>query len=263
MGTYAYVRKAIWKKTGKIVAIKTSRGSTSITMLKNEFNLLKRLDDDNIIKVFEYLENKSKGEAYLIMEYFKGITLDEYINENGVLSEEDSKMIITCILSSIQYIHDLGIAHRDIKPENVLINEKKIIKIIDFNISKSFLSQSFDSENRFRSVLFTQISSPLYCAPEIKEQWSYNESIDIWGAGTILFTMLFGSFISHSLNKFKCVTERSCSIREIINSQTNITEIWKQFILSLLSNSPDDRPTAEEALQLEWVRELNKDDFNY
>ena len=60
MGTYAYVRKATCKKTGKIVAIKTSRGSTSISMLKSEFNLLKRLSDDNIIKVFDYIDNKSK-----------------------------------------------------------------------------------------------------------------------------------------------------------------------------------------------------------
>lgn len=162
MGTYAYVRKAVCKKTGKTVAIKTSRGSTSISMLKNEFNLLKRLSDDNIIKVYDFLDNNSKSEAYLVMEYFEGVTLGEYVDDNGPLSQEDSKTIITQILSSIQYIHDLGIAHRDIKPENILINDDMTIKVIDFNISKSFLSDSFDSDNRFRSVLYTQISSPLY-----------------------------------------------------------------------------------------------------
>ena len=253
IGTYAYVRKATNKKTGKIVAIKTSRGDTSMTMLKNEFNLLKRLSDDNIITVYDYIENKFKSESYLIMEYFEGVTLDEYITNNGVLSQEDSKLIVAQILSSIQYLHDLGIAHRDIKPENILINTQKEVKLIDFNISKSFTSQSFESECKFKSVLFTQISSPLYCAPELKEHTGYSESIDIWGVGTIAFTLLFGTFTSYSFNKSKTVVDRIDQIKEIISNQTNISDECKHFMYSVFENNPNERPTAEEALRSEWI----------
>jgi serine/threonine protein kinase len=106
-------------------------------MLQKEYNLLKRLADDNIIKVYDFTEDESKNEAYLIMEYFTGINLDEYIEENGVLTEKESAIVLYQILSSVQYLHELGIAHRDIKPENILINEDKEIKLIDFNISKA------------------------------------------------------------------------------------------------------------------------------
>jgi serine/threonine protein kinase len=106
-------------------------------MLQKEYNLLKRLADDNIIKVYDFTEDASKNEAYLIMEYFAGINLDEYIEENGVLTEKESAIVLYQILSSVQYLHELGIAHRDIKPENILINEDKEIKLIDFNISKA------------------------------------------------------------------------------------------------------------------------------
>ena len=253
MGTYAYVRKATNKKTGQTVAIKTSRGNTSMSMLKSEFNLLKRLSDDNIVKVYDYIENKSKCESYMIMEYFEGVTLEEYVSENGVFTEEDSKAIIVQIISSIQYLHELGIAHRDIKPENILINDEKTIKMIDFNISKSFMSQSISCENKFKSVFFTQICSPLYCAPELKEQVGYNESIDIWGVGTVLFTMLFNSFSSYSLGRTKTVVERSDQIREIISKQVSISDEWRAFILSLFEVNPNDRPTAQEALDFGWI----------
>lgn len=163
MGTYSYVRHAVEKKTNRHVAIKTSRGNTSCNLLKKEYNLLKRLADDNIIKVYDFTEDVSKNEAYLIMEYFEGLNLDEYIEKNGVLSEKDSAIVLYQVLSSVQYLHELGIAHRDIKPENILINEDKEIKIIDFNISKARNSQVVSwGESKFTSVFHTQISSPLY-----------------------------------------------------------------------------------------------------
>eukprot|EP00345_Euplotes_harpa_P018466 CAMPEP_0168334428 /NCGR_PEP_ID=MMETSP0213-20121227/10263_1 /TAXON_ID=151035 /ORGANISM="Euplotes harpa, Strain FSP1.4" /LENGTH=248 /DNA_ID=CAMNT_0008339073 /DNA_START=49 /DNA_END=792 /DNA_ORIENTATION=- len=180
MGTYAFVRSATEKKTGRHVAIKTCRGETSRVFLKNEYNLLKRLADDNIIQVYDLIEDKTKSESYLIMEYFEGSNLDEYVSENGAMSEADARLIIKQLLNSLQYLHELGIAHRDIKPENILINQQKEIKVIDFNISKSKKADIEDGERKFTSIFYTQISSPLYCAPELKNNIGYTESIDIW-----------------------------------------------------------------------------------
>jgi serine/threonine protein kinase len=198
MGTYAYVRHAVDNKTGKHVAIKTSRGATSCGMLKNEYNLLKRLADDNIVKVFDFSEDESKMESYLIMEYFKGKSLDQFVEDNSSLNEEEAKFILHQLISSVRSLHELGIAHRDIKPENILLNDEKEVKLIDFNISKANSGSSVsENESKFTSVFHTQISSPLYCAPEIKENSCYTESVDIWGIGIVLFTMLFGSLKSH------------------------------------------------------------------
>lgn len=211
MGTYSYVRHGIEKDTERHVAIKTSRGTNSREMLQKEYELLKRLADDNIVKVFDFVEDKSKNESYLIMEYFEGLTLDEHIEKHGVLSENDAKEVIKQILTSIEGLHDLGIAHRDIKPENVLINSSLEIKLIDFNISKASPSQEpFRPEKlqKFNSIFHTQISSPLYCAPELKNSLTYSESVDIWGAGVILFTLLLGSFKSYDLSQYKDPTER-------------------------------------------------------
>jgi serine/threonine protein kinase len=225
-------------------------------MLQKEYNLLKRLADDNIIKVYDFTEDASKNEAYLIMEYFTGINLDEYIEENGVLTEKESAIVLYQILSSVQYLHELGIAHRDIKPENILINEDKEIKLIDFNISKARNSEVISwGESKFTAIFHTQISSPLYWAPEIKEQTSYTESVDIWGIGIILFTMLFGSLKLHSLNRLKTAKERSSCIVGIINDQRSVSDEWKLYLLNMLAVSAHERPTAEEALENEWFED--------
>lgn len=210
-GTYSYVRHGVEKSTNRHVAIKTSRGNNSTEMLKKEYDLLKRLADDNIIKVYDFVEDKSKNESFIIMEYFEGLTLDEFVEKQGPLTEKQAKEVIKQILSSIEGLHDLGIAHRDIKPENVLINSDLEIKLIDFNISKASANQEPFRPlklQKFNSIFHTQISSPLYCAPELKNSMTYSESVDIWGAGIILFTLLLGSFKSYSLSQYKDATER-------------------------------------------------------
>ena len=53
------------------------------------------------------------------------------------LSEEESKVIFKQIVDGVAYMHDKNIIHRDLKLENVLINNDKVIKIIDFGFSTS------------------------------------------------------------------------------------------------------------------------------
>ena len=72
------------------------------------------------------------------MEYFEGVTLDTRIADSGVMTEDQSKAVVSQLLSAVQYLHSVGVAHRDIKPENVIINDDNEVKLIDFNISKHF-----------------------------------------------------------------------------------------------------------------------------
>ena len=191
-------------------------------MLKSEYDILKQVSHCCIPRVIKFAENASKHESDIVMEYFEGVTLDTRISDSGVMTEDKSKLVVSQLLSAEQYLHSVGVAHRDIKPENVLINDDSEVKLIDFNISKHFDRDAED--DKFKCVFYTQISSPLDNAPELKTQLRYNESVDIWGAGTVLFTLLFGTFASHSLNKEKNVLDRSSCIKDIINEDTKISD---------------------------------------
>lgn len=62
-----------------------------------------------------------KTHLYIVLDYMNGGTLYEKV-KRGKLSEKETASVIKQVASSIEYIHDLGIAHRDLKPENIVIS---------------------------------------------------------------------------------------------------------------------------------------------
>lgn len=171
VGTYSYVKHAVDKLSGDHFAIKISRRTNSREMLKNEYNILKTIEHKNVVKVFDFIDNDLKDESYLVMEYFNGKSILELVEENTSFSESETKQTIVQLTEVISHLHSKGIAHRDIKPENVLVNDEKEVKVIDFNVSKVTLnadSSSDEPSKKFKSFYLTQISSPLYAAPELK-----------------------------------------------------------------------------------------------
>lgn len=90
------------------------------------------------------------------------------------------------IVSAISYCHAKNIVHRDLKPENILFDSKKSssnLKIIDFGASTKFSDET---------KLSKLIGTTYYIAPEILKKELYNEKVDIWSLGVILYIMLCG-----------------------------------------------------------------------
>lgn len=89
------------------------------------------------------------------------------------------------MLKAIEYLHENKVCHRDIKPSNVLVlkSEDKI-KLTDFNISKLCKSKAMR--------MLTHTGTEAFLAPEMHTSEVYNEKIDLWSAGCVLYTMLAG-----------------------------------------------------------------------
>ena len=105
---------------------------------RQEITILQNLDHPNVLKLYEYFEDKQN--VYLVTEMCKGGELFDRIIEVEFFCEKVAASVFKQILRSLHYCHNQGVAHRDIKPENFLFettDQDSDIKIIDFGLSKT------------------------------------------------------------------------------------------------------------------------------
>lgn len=89
------------------------------------------------------------------------------------------------MIDAVRYLHSQGVSHRDLHADNILIDKNsKILKIIDFNVSKQG-GQLFGSDH---DLFYTPTGVPKYRAPECNEG-SYSEKNDIWMLGLIAYRL--------------------------------------------------------------------------
>ena len=252
-GAFGIVVKAIEISTEKIVAVKILNIRNSKIKKENiikEVNLLKNLNHPNIVKFLDFYEEADK--IYIVMEYYEGGTLKQYIQDNqNKINEDKARIIIKQLLNALSYLHYVcDICHRDIKPENIMLLKKddiNTIKLLDFGLS----SDSFESKSYMENC-----GTLIYMAPEQINNMSYSKIVDIWSVGIILYMLL-----NNGKNPFYTPGENS---EEIINRITKgkllfddenfpICKMCKKFLYKLLKKNPSYRYTARTALEHPWI----------
>lgn len=152
--------------------------------LKQEAEMLCALDHPGIVKFLNYVE--SPEGVYLIMEYVRGITLEDFIhNKNGLVVEKKAYPMITEMLDAFAYAHSKGIVHRDIKPSNIIIQEDGHIKVMDFGIAQ-IMSESRTLDSKY------MVGTPTYMSPEQVYSKDVDERSDIYSIGVLIHHMLTG-----------------------------------------------------------------------
>lgn len=86
-GCSSVVKLCRRKSTGVLFAVKIFRAFDDeyIHFAKNEFNNLKTIDSEHVVKVYEMFYDQNKCKIYTVMEYCKGITLHKLVSEVGPL----------------------------------------------------------------------------------------------------------------------------------------------------------------------------------
>ena len=171
------------------------------------------------------------------MEYCNGLPLDKYIKAHSSIPQKTIFTFTQQILKSLNKIHSSGIIHRDIKPANLFVNNDCDIKIGDFGLATNIHS-SINKE-----VL---VGTPLYLSPEQLSHKHYNEKVDIFASGLVLYEMCAC---------FETLMERRESIIALRNGKGVVQKVKENYpcetelILLMTKSDYRERPSAGEVLK--------------
>ncbi len=187
-GGMALVYRAIDLRTGHSVAVKILRPEFNedvefLARFQREATTASKMSHHNIVNLLDV--GKDGSYQYLVMEYVKGKTLKEVLEEKGALPPPIAAQIAIRILSALQHAHNNGIIHRDIKPQNILVHSEGHVKVADFGIARVAGSNTISKAD---SVM----GSVHYFSPEQARGEDVSSASDLYSVGVVLYEMLTG-----------------------------------------------------------------------
>jgi len=255
-GSFGRVFKARRKFTGRMVAIKMiskmDRTQEDLISFKREISILRKMDHPNIMHLLDIFETDTD---FCVVSELGRSDLFQIIEDNQKLPEEAIRTITAQLVSALNYLHNRQIIHRDMKPQNVLITAGGSVKLCDFGFARA-LSRTTLALNSIKGT-------PLYMAPELVQEHSYQEGIDVWSLGIILFELYYGKppFFTDSIYKLIQMV-----VHDPITWPGPISEEFKSFLSSALQKNPNSRASCEQLMNHPFISSVklsNYDDKDY
>lgn len=187
-GGTAKVYLAFDHKDEQNIALKVLKGELvteqKIRYFNREAQAISMLDNDNIIKIYDWGHDTVNNIHFIAQEYVEGMTIKEYLKLSSNLAVTEVVAITEKILDGLAHAHINGVIHKDIKGQNILIDAEKNIKITDFGIADILE----DETTKTQSLMGT----PQYVAPETLNRNISNAQTDIYSVGILMYELLCG-----------------------------------------------------------------------
>lgn len=208
--------------------------------LRQEIEILKGLRHENIVLLLDTFETKT--EFCLVIEYCQG-ELFEILEEDKSLPEDVIKSIAQQLVSALHYLHSNRIIHRDMKPQNILISHSGVVKLCDFGFARAM---------RDNTMMTSIKGTPLYMSPELVQEQPYNNTVDLWSLGVILYELFVGQppfFTNNLVSLIKLI------VRETVKYPDNMSPLFKDFLKGLLNKDPNKRLNWPKLLEHPFLQE--------
>ena len=261
-GGMAYVYRAYDRIENRWVAIKILREELSdnsdfLRRFRNESKAIAVLSHPNIVKVYDV----SFGDRiqYIVMEYVDGITLKQYIEQQGEIKWREALYFTVQILQALQHAHERGIIHRDIKPQNIMLLEDGSIKVMDFGIARFTQAET-------QTMTDKAIGSVHYIAPEQARGGHINDKADIYSVGVMLYEMLTGQLPFVADNAVSvAIMQMQAEATPPTRINPSIPKGLEEITMHAMEKNPAQRfPSAADMLEdIERFRRNPEMVFNY
>lgn len=185
-GGMGRVFEAIDPIIGRHVAIKTisldvATDAEARARFFREAQAAGQLSHPNLITIHDIGDDA--GTPYIVMEFLEGLDLSRKIRQER-LSYDTKMQIMVDVCEGLAFAHHHAIVHRDIKPANIFVTTNGRVKILDFGLARSALSDV----TRTGKILGT----PSYMAPEQIRGGDVDQRADIFATGAVFYELLTG-----------------------------------------------------------------------
>jgi serine/threonine protein kinase len=209
----------------------------------NEAQLLAAFDQPSLVKVYRFWEQN--GTAYMVMPFYEGPTLRQWVKKNGAPPEAWLRGMLLPLMDALETMHSQRCYHRDIAPDNILLLKSgaEIPRplLLDFGAARRVIGDN--------SQILTVILKPGY-API--EQYSQSASMkqgpwtDIYALCAVLYAAISGK--APEASAARIVTDEMPPAVQI--GQGRYTHAFLSVIDQGLAVRPEQRPQSMAALKL-------------
>ena len=242
---YTIIKKLREDKLGKVFLIeknnelyalkqiKLELKEEDLEQFKNIINSLSKINNENIIKYHDiFIKDDTLN---ILMEYSEDCDLKQFVqnyrNKLEFIDENIIRNIIMQICNVLKVIHENNIIHGDLKIDNIFIDKNNKIKIGNFIMSKILTKLNQDKK--------IEIIKAQYFAPEIEEGLEYNNKVDIYSLGCIMYEL----FTLNEYRREKIIDKNDIKINiDLYNSK------YQELIDLLLKKEYHERPNTEEVI---------------
>ncbi|XP_071541225.1 serine/threonine-protein kinase 3 isoform X2 [Panulirus ornatus] len=244
-GSYGSVYKALHKESGQVLAIKQVPIDTDLQEIIKEISIMQQCDSHHVVKYYgSYFKD---SDLWIVMEYCGAGSVSDIMRlRKKTLTEEEIATVVLDTLRGLEYLHLRRKIHRDIKAGNILLNTQGHAKLADFGVAGQ-LSDTMAKRN-------TVIGTPFWMAPEVIQEIGYDCVADIWSLGITALEMAEGKPPYGDIHPMRAIfmipTKPPPSFREPDQWQPEFID----FVSRCLVKNPEERATASELLQHQFIR---------
>lgn len=155
------------------------------------------------------------------------------------------KDVMLQLAESLAYVHGHGLIHRDLKPSNVMVDEDRVVRLMDFGLAK------FLADDAHVTADGRLVGTFRYMAPEQILGEPLDARTDLYSVGVILYELITGRAPYEARTPYELwqkVLETDATPTQVLNPR--VDRLLSRVAHRLIRKEPDDRyQTAEEVYE--------------